>query len=42
MTDPENSDGFSNRGVAAEVRSELAREMSAVAIARRRVRHAYP
>jgi hypothetical protein len=33
MTDPENSDGFSNCGVAADVRSELAREMSAQEIA---------
>jgi len=33
MTEPENSDGFSNCGVVADVRSELAREMSAEEIA---------
>jgi hypothetical protein len=33
MTEPENSDGFSNCGVAADVRSELAREISAEEIA---------
>jgi hypothetical protein len=32
MTEPENSDEFSNRDVVGDVRSELAREMSAVAI----------